>query len=219
MYPLVITYNGTPPDIDYLWEFHRERVLCKRTKGQSCVKYSYSFNNQLENVTYMCAKALTVDEGAETSGCYNQYINGYEIQACIFKVVVKNVPDYSASREKNDLGFLTFDLQTDLSHLFNWNVKQLFMYLTAEYKSPNNELNQVVLWDKIILRGENAILDFKNMNTKYYFWDDGNGLRANNNVTLTLSWNIIPNAGLLPNIPAFGSHTFKFPSEYTTSRM
>lgn len=89
----------------------------------------------------------------------------------------KNVPDYSASREKNDLGFLTFDLHTDLSHLFNWNVKQLFLYLTAEYATANNELNQVVLWDKIILRGENAVLDFKNMNTKYYFWDDGNGLK------------------------------------------
>lgn len=89
----------------------------------------------------------------------------------------KNVPDYGASRERNDLGFLTFDLTTDLSHLFNWNVKQLFLYLTAEYITPTNELNQVVLWDKIILRGENALLDFKNMNTKYYFWDDGNGLK------------------------------------------
>ena len=26
----------------------------------------------------------------------------------------KNVADYSASREKNDLGYLTFDLQTDI---------------------------------------------------------------------------------------------------------
>lgn len=135
------------------------------------------------------------------------------------KVVVKNVPDYSASREKNDLGFLTFDLQTDLTHLFNWNVKQLFLYLTAEYSTPTNTLNQVVLWDKIILRGENAILDFKNMNTKYYFWDDGNGLKGNPNVTLTLSWNIIPNAGLLPSIFALGHHVFRFPSEYTTSRV
>jgi signal peptidase complex subunit 3 len=59
------------------------------------------------------------------------------------KVVVKNVPDYSASREKNDLGFLTFDLQTNLTHLFNWNVKQLFLYLTAEYETSNNKLNQV----------------------------------------------------------------------------
>jgi len=135
------------------------------------------------------------------------------------KLLVKNVPDYSASREKNDLGFLTFDLKTDLTHLFNWNVKQLFLYLTAEYTTPNNVLNQVVLWDKIILRGENAALDFKNMNTKYYFWDDGNGLKGNKNITLTLSWNIIPNAGLLPNIFSTGSHSFKFPAEYTTTRM
>jgi len=174
------------------------------TRGNAILAYTLSV---LACLTFVCFVS-TVFLDYRTSSSLNTV-----------KVVVKNVPDYSASREKNDLGFLTFDLQTDLSNLFNWNVKQLFLYLTAEYKSPNNELNQVVLWDKIILRGENAVLDFKNMNTKYYFWDDGNGLRGNNNVSLTLSWNIIPNAGLLPNIPAFGSHTFKFPSEYTTSRM
>ena len=38
-------------------------------------------------------------------------------------------------------------------------------------------VNQVVLWDKIIKRGDNAKLDYRSMNTKYYFWDDGNGLR------------------------------------------
>ncbi|ENN79112.1 signal peptidase complex subunit 3 isoform X1 [Dendroctonus ponderosae] len=135
------------------------------------------------------------------------------------KVLVKNVPDFSASRDVNDLGFLTFNLKTDLTDIFNWNVKQLFMYLTAEYVTKNNQLNQVVLWDKIILRGENAVLDFKNMNTKYYFWDDGDGLRGNKNITLTLSWNIIPNAGLLPNIYASGMHSFKFPVEYTSSKM
>lgn len=157
-----------------------------------------------------------------TSCCFiSTVFIDYRAQAAMntVKVVVKNVPDYSASREKNDLGFLTFDLQTDLTHLFNWNVKQLFLYLTAEYSTPSNKLNQVVLWDKIILRGENAVLDFKNMNTKYYFWDDGNGLKGNPNVTLTLSWNIIPNAGLLPSIFAFGQHVFRFPAEYTTSRV
>lgn len=135
------------------------------------------------------------------------------------KVVVKNMPDYSASKAKNDLGYLTFDLQTDLTPLFNWNVKQLFLYLTAEYQTDNNNFNQVILWDKIVLRGENAVLDFKNMNTKYYFWDDGNGLIGNKNITLTLSWNIIPNAGLLPAVKAIGSHTFAFPSVYTTLRV
>ena len=61
------------------------------------------------------------------------------------KVVVKNVPDYAAGKEKNDLGFLTFNLQANFNPLFNWNVKQLFLYLTAEYQTPNNKLNQVVL--------------------------------------------------------------------------
>jgi len=133
------------------------------------------------------------------------------------KVLVKNVPDYSASREKKDLGFLTFDLKADLTSLFNWNVKELFLYLTAEYKTRENELNQVVLWDKILLRGENALLDYKNLNTKYYFWDDGNGLKGNKNVTLTLSWNIVPNAGLLPSIYGSGAHSFKFPDTYQSA--
>lgn len=53
----------------------------------------------------------------------------------------------------------------------------MFLYLTAEYKTKDNDLNQVVLWDKIVQRGDNAILDLKNMHTKYYFWDDGNGLK------------------------------------------
>merc|ERR1719369_1975649 len=109
--------------------------------------------------------------------------------------------------------------QADLNPLFNWNVKQLFLYLTAEYETPNNKLNQVVLWDKIILRGENAMLDYRSMNTKYYFWDDGNGLLAHKNVTMTLSWNIIPNAGNLPRITSHGMHSFSFPDSYTTSRV
>ena len=50
----------------------------------------------------------------------------------------KNVPDYSASKEKNDLGFITFDLEAELTPLFNWNVKQLFLYLTAEYTTATN---------------------------------------------------------------------------------
>lgn len=134
------------------------------------------------------------------------------------KVSVKNVPDYSADRDKSDLGLVTFDLNADLTSLFNWNVKQLFLYLTAEYKTGDHALNQVVLWDKIIVRGENTILNLKNANTKYYFWDYGNGLKGNNNVTLTLSWNIIPNAGTLPKVMGEGRHRIQFPSDYASGR-
>merc|ERR1711893_123913 len=159
---------------------------------------------------------------ALTFGCFlttafNEHLT--DVSMSTGKALVKNVPDYSASREKNDLGFITFDLQSDVSEIFNWNVKQLFLYLTAEYKTKANELNQVVLWDKIIKRGDNAVLNYKSMNTKYYFWDDGNGLKGNDNVTLTLSWNVIPNAGTLPKIRGRGKYRFSFPDEYVSSRI
>jgi signal peptidase complex subunit 3 len=35
----------------------------------------------------------------------------------------------------------------------------------------------VVVWDKIVLKGENYKLDLKGAKTKYYLWDDGDGLR------------------------------------------
>merc|ERR1712156_273202 len=174
------------------------------TRANALAAYTMSV---LAGLTAICA----------LSTLFNPYLAPSNINTV--KVVVKHVPDYSASREKNDLGFLTFDLQADLTPLFNWNVKQLFLYLTAEYETQANVVNQVVLWDKIIQRGENAILDYRSMNTKYYFWDDGNGLKGHKNVTMTLSWNVIPNAGILPRISSTGSHSFAFPAEYTTARV
>lgn len=134
------------------------------------------------------------------------------------KVLVKNVQDFSVSKEKNDLGFITFDLEADMKGIFNWNVKQLFLYLTAEYSTKNNKFNQVVIWDKIILRGDSAVLHYHGMNTKYYFFDDGLGLKGNKNVSLYLSWNVIPNAGILPLISQENKFYFDFPEEYTVNR-
>lgn len=129
-------------------------------------------------------------------------------------IILRNVPDYAVSREKNDLGVLRFDLNVDLSPVFNWNVKQLFVYLIAEYTTKNNEVNQVFLWDHIIMRDERSVLNLRNENLKYYFWDEGNGLIGNNNVTLKLAWNVIPNAGQLPLWSGEGSHRLTFPDKY-----
>ena len=72
---------------------------------------------------------------------------------------------------------LTFDLKANLTPLFNWNVKELFLYVMAEYKTASNVRNEVFLWDKVLVREENANLEYNNMNTDYYFFDDGVGLR------------------------------------------
>ncbi|XP_052277852.1 signal peptidase complex subunit 3-like [Dreissena polymorpha] len=177
-------------------------------------------NTALSRLNTIFAFTLSVMAGLTFLCFLSTFFNEHKADVAINtgKVIVKNVPDYSAGREKNDLGFVVFDLQTDLSGIFNWNVKQLFLYLFAEYETEDHKLNQVVIWDKIIKRGENSVLDYKKANTKYYFWDFGNGLRSNKNVTLSLSWNVIPNAGTLPKIQGVGQHKIEFPSEYSPNR-
>ncbi|KFP32378.1 Signal peptidase complex subunit 3, partial [Colius striatus] len=147
----------------------------------------------------------------------------------------KNLEDFTGPREKSDLAIVSFDIYADilngenafmiffltrihLQNIFDWNVKQLFVYLSVEYSTKNNALNQVVLWDKILLRGDNPKLFLKDMKSKYFFFDDGNGLKANRNITLTLSWNVIPNAGILPLITGSGRLSVPFPDTYETTK-
>ncbi|NWV74779.1 SPCS3 peptidase, partial [Dasyornis broadbenti] len=138
----------------------------------------------------------------------------------------KNVEDFTGPRERSDLGFVTFDITADILNgknglqisIFDWNVKQLFLYLSAEYSTKNNALNQVVLWDKIMLRGDNPRLSLKDMKSKYFFFDDGNGLKGNRNITLTLSWNVVPNAGILPLVTGSGHVSVPFPDTYETTK-
>uniref|UniRef100_A0A3Q4GVD8 Signal peptidase complex subunit 3 n=1 Tax=Neolamprologus brichardi TaxID=32507 RepID=A0A3Q4GVD8_NEOBR len=122
----------------------------------------------------------------------------------VSKVMLKNVDDFTGPRERSDLGFITFDLSADIlpiKPIFDWNVKQLFLYLSAEYGTKSNSLNQVVLWDKIVLRGENTKLNLRDMKSKYFFFDDGNGLRQ----TISLSLSITPQFSLLLRLRALVS--------------
>uniref|UniRef100_A0A8C1DEI6 Signal peptidase complex subunit 3 n=1 Tax=Cyprinus carpio carpio TaxID=630221 RepID=A0A8C1DEI6_CYPCA len=130
----------------------------------------------------------------------------------------KNVDDFTGPRERSDLGFVTFDISANLQPIFDWNVKELFLYLTAEYSTKSNALNQVVLWDRIVLRGDNTKLNLKDVKSKYFFFDDGSGLRANKNITLTLSWNVVPNAGILPSVMGSGHKSLAFPETYETAK-
>ena len=50
----------------------------------------------------------------------------------------------------HDQAILNLGINADLRSVFNWNVKQLFVYITAEYETEANVLNQVVVWDTIV---------------------------------------------------------------------
>ena len=58
--------------------------------------------------------------------------------------------------------------RADLTPLFHWNTKQLFLYLQAEYVDAKGVKNEVVIWDRIIHSKERANLSLTGRN-KYVF--------------------------------------------------
>ncbi|CAM9638950.1 unnamed protein product, partial [Ectocarpus fasciculatus] len=44
--------------------------------------------------------------------------------------------------EGTDRLLLNIDVDADLAPAFNWNVKQLFAFVVAEYETPTNPVNQ-----------------------------------------------------------------------------
>ncbi|CAM9158760.1 unnamed protein product, partial [Ectocarpus sp. 4 AP-2014] len=93
--------------------------------------------------------------------------------------------------EGTDRLLLNIDVDADLAPAFNWNVKQLFAFVVAEYETPTNPVNQVILWDKIVESAEEAHLLQHDMTVKYGLIDEGAGLR-NTSVTLMLYWDHMP---------------------------
>ncbi|KAH0841869.1 putative microsomal signal peptidase subunit (gp23) [Fonsecaea pedrosoi] len=66
--------------------------------------------------------------------------------------VVKGRPHYYSPR-REEYAQIRFDLEADLSSLFTWNTKQLFVYVTANYpgaKSGDGAMSEAVIWDTII---------------------------------------------------------------------
>lgn len=69
------------------------------------------------------------------------------------------------------------DLDLDLTPLFNWNTKQVFLSLTASYSSPRHVRmaiwsntqgqNDIVIWDKIVRNKEDASIHLRNLRNKY----------------------------------------------------
>lgn len=62
---------------------------------------------------------------------------------------VKGRPHYYSTR-KEEYAVIRFSLDADLSSLFTWNTKNLFVYVTADWPGPDNTTNSAVIWDSII---------------------------------------------------------------------
>ncbi|CEG83573.1 hypothetical protein RMATCC62417_17472 [Rhizopus microsporus] len=132
------------------------------------------------------------------------YIQGYppiqgtlKVDASNIKVVARRFgPENQDYRKKSEFARLSFDIDADFSELFNWNTKQIFVTVVADYETDKYKRNSVVLWDRIITQKEKANLKLKNVGNKYAMVDISqkwNYERAN----LSIAWDITPHVGLL----------------------
>ncbi|KAL6237559.1 hypothetical protein BDW75DRAFT_75272 [Aspergillus navahoensis] len=87
--------------------------------------------------------------------------------------VIKGRPHYYSTK-KEEYTQMRFDLDADLSHLFNWNTKQLFVYVYATYSSSDkpseNSLtpqSQAIIWDTIIQAPESPY-SFANLRERFF---------------------------------------------------
>lgn len=125
-------------------------------------------------------------------------INSTEISNVVASALEKGSSRYGASNGvPKENSIIKFDLEADLTPLFNWNTKQVFVYLTAEYPGKSaGSANKVTYWDKIITSKDDAIINLHNERSKYSVWDFEKSFRQRDAI-LSLEWNVQPHIGPL----------------------
>ncbi|TFK54562.1 signal peptidase [Heliocybe sulcata] len=118
---------------------------------------------------------------------------------------------------KQEFAFVNFNISADLTPLFHWNTKQLFLYLQAEYVDSKGVQNDVVIWDSIVRRKEDAVIDVMGRN-KYVFRDLSRSFRKARPANYSLRYNLMPYVGVLTyGEAARTSEAVLFPDPETVS--
>ncbi|KAH9961545.1 signal peptidase subunit [Russula dissimulans] len=110
------------------------------------------------------------------------------------KVFAGEARRYPHRRQEN--AFVTFNLTADLSSLFHWNTKQVFVWLEAEYTNAKGVRNEVVFWDRIVRRREDAVVAVTSKN-KYPFRELSAKFKGSGPANYTLKYNVMPFVGIL----------------------
>lgn len=102
-----------------------------------------------------------------------------------------------------DLAQLKFDVEANLTSLYNWNTKVVYFYLKTEYDSPRTnktdkgtKRNEIIVWDKIVKK-DATTFSHKNIKTKYTFYDPGTNFRSRT-VKISPCWMVISWFGFCP---------------------
>ncbi|KTW29753.1 hypothetical protein T552_00960 [Pneumocystis carinii B80] len=104
---------------------------------------------------------------------------------------------YSFRNIRQEYAFIRFELDTDVRPLFEWNTKQVFIYVVGSYVSSKNyPYNEVIIWSRTIRRKKDGMIRVRNQENVYSF-NDIEGSFMNKNLTLCMYYNIMPQVGIL----------------------
>jgi signal peptidase complex subunit 3 len=115
--------------------------------------------------------------------------------------------------EDCDRAVVFFDFNADLTSLWHWNVKQLFVYLVVSYDSPTSTRNELTLWDRIVVTKSDAKFDVQR-SVEYFFDDKSFDLRGVK-VHAELRYQVMSHTGYAPYGTVRGAEVdFTLPKEY-----
>ncbi|GMI12974.1 hypothetical protein TrLO_g11070 [Triparma laevis f. longispina] len=114
-----------------------------------------------------------------------------------------------------DRALFSIDLNADFTPAFHWNVKQVFVFVVAEFQTKQNRLNQVVLWDKIIEADDKKIINEKNTIIKYSLISQSTDLRGVD-VELKVYWDTMPITSTMTMGVGEEVGRFTLPSDYVS---
>ncbi|OMJ17494.1 Microsomal signal peptidase subunit 3 [Smittium culicis] len=126
-----------------------------------------------------------------------------------------NYDYYDSTSRTAEFARIKFNLSADMSHLFNWNTKQLFCYLLAEYENSEGKTetdNKVIIWDRIIVSPKRAKLSMKKHFNKYSFRDYKPSFKGAKKAKLTFVIERVPVVGFFIN-KSEHSVDFEYPSK------
>jgi Signal peptidase subunit len=117
--------------------------------------------------------------------------------ARIFTMRPQDEEARNGRKVKRDRVLLELDLDADLSGLFNWNVKQLFVFIKATWETKTNSHNEQIIWDRIIQSPQDALLKLNASSPKYLVIDQKAGEIRGKALNISIHWDVMPYTGLL----------------------
>mmetsp|Transcript_73113 Transcript_73113/g.89706 ORF Transcript_73113/g.89706 Transcript_73113/m.89706 type:complete len:214 (-) Transcript_73113:87-728(-) len=98
-------------------------------------------------------------------------------------------------RSRYEVANIDLNGNIDLTDEWHWNTKQIFIWLSANYKT-NKKSSEISLWDRLIESKEESIFNLYNAKTEYDLIDMDLSLKGNN-ISYILRWDIHPWIGFI----------------------